>query len=880
MGVAEGFSNDGPAMTSSNRTFLRLTTVFCILCVAGIVEAATFVVPPDREMIRRADAIVIATPSLSYSQVTKDGIETVTRMSVEETIKGPATNDSINIVEPGGEVGNLFSYVAGAPRFEIGQRVLLFLTKTGPDRWSATDLVLGKFSFAADEKGQRLLARDADEIVGWNPDLSAHHERARAEDGFLRFVREEVAARRASEDYFVDTTPAPRTRTGRFSAIANAGFTATSYTMTISGSQGSRWNTFPSGVTFFASASGEPGAPGNGTTAVQTAIASWDNDPGSNINYVYGGTDSTHTQGLHAADGANTVLFERDLSSWGVTPFTCTSNSYSGTLGLGGITSASGTHTLGSETFVTTREGDVEMNRGLANCTLLFNNGDFNSALTHEIGHTLGFRHSDQTRDSSGACANDPSLECSNQAIMKSFISQGLNANLQPWDQHAAAAVYPGSTNCTPPTITTQPLSRTINRGQAVNIAVSVAGTAPFSYQWYQGASGNTSAPVSTDPSINVAPTATTSYWVRVSNACGSVNSATATITVNTTSCTPPAITSQPQSQTITRGQAVNIAVTASGTAPFTYQWYQGASGDTTTPVANSQSINVAPATTTSYWVRVTNACGGINSATATITVTQAAASVRGDFNGDGNPDLLWRNFSTGENRIWLLSASRAVLSVVALPTLNLNWQIAGVGDFDGDGNQDILLRNYVTGTNNAWLMLGTTVQGTVAVTGDSNVDRFVESVNDFNGDGKPDLVWRNHTTGAVYIWLMNGVVFSSLANLPSQPDLNWQIAGSGDFDGNGKPDILWRNYSNGNNQAWLMSGTTFQGTAAVTGDSNVDRRIDAVADFSHDGKADLVWRNYTTGADYIWLMNNVSFSSLTTLPTDSNLNWHIVGPR
>ena len=41
---------------------------------------------------------------------------------------------------------------------------------------------------------------------------------------------------------------------------------------------------------------------------VQAALATWTNDPGSNVNYVYGGLDSTHTQGLHAADGANTVL--------------------------------------------------------------------------------------------------------------------------------------------------------------------------------------------------------------------------------------------------------------------------------------------------------------------------------------------------------------------------------------------------------------------------------------------------------------------------------------------------------------------------------------------------------------------------------------------
>jgi hypothetical protein len=272
---------------------------------------------------------------------------------------------------------------------------------------------------------------------------------------------------------------------------------------------------------------------------MQAAFTSWDNDCGSNVNYVYAGVDDgTHTQGLHATDGRNTILFERDLSSWGVAPFTCSSNSYSGTLGIGGITSASGQNSVAGETFVTTAEGDVEMNRGLANCTLLFSNGDFNSALTHEVGHTLGFRHSDQTRDSAAACTTDASLECSNQAIMKSFIANGLNAALQVWDQHAVQAVYPGNvcapTSCTAPAITQQPASATITAGSSTTLSAAASGTAPLSYQWYAGSSGTTTnpGPGGTGTSVTVSPSTTTQYWLRVSNSCGVANSNAATVTV------------------------------------------------------------------------------------------------------------------------------------------------------------------------------------------------------------------------------------------------------------------------------------------------------------------------------------------------------------
>lgn len=180
---------------------------------------------------------------------------------------------------------------------------------------------------------------------------------------------------------------------------------------------------------------------------------------------------------------------------------------------------------------------------------------------------------------------------------------------------------------CSGPVITIQPQSQTIQSGQATSLWVSASGTAPLTYQWYQGPSGDTSIPIAgatadlyTTPSL----TQTTNYWVRVSNACGSADSNTATITV-TAACASPTLTSQPQSQTIQSGQTASMSVSASGTSPFSYQWYQGSSGDTSNPItgATSNSYTTPALTqTTSYWVGVTNSCGNVNSNTATITVT------------------------------------------------------------------------------------------------------------------------------------------------------------------------------------------------------------------------------------------------------------------
>lgn len=84
--------------------------------------------------------------------------------------------------------------------------------------------------------------------------------------------------------------------------------------------------------------------------------------------------------------------------------------------------------------------------------------------------------------------------------------------------------------NCTPPQIlgTGQPVSQTVNSGATATFSVQAEGSGPFSYQWYEGFPGMTHAPVAgarnrefTTPAV----TGRSSYWVRVSNACGSYDS-------------------------------------------------------------------------------------------------------------------------------------------------------------------------------------------------------------------------------------------------------------------------------------------------------------------------------------------------------------------
>jgi len=198
---------------------------------------------------------------------------------------------------------------------------------------------------------------------------------------------------------------------------------------------------------------------------------------------------------------------------------------------------------------------------------------------------------------------------------------QGGSWNQNPPLPYCNNGTIPGGYSCQVcPSVTSQPQSTSIVQGQSATLSVAASGSAP-TYQWYRGNSGDTSNPVAggTGTSITVTPSTTTNYWVRALNTCGPANSSTAAVTV-TIPCTPPSISSQPQSTTINPGATATLSVGASGSS-LSYQWYQGASGNTSQPVGSGSTLFVSPATTTSYWVAIWNGCGSLSSSTATVTL-------------------------------------------------------------------------------------------------------------------------------------------------------------------------------------------------------------------------------------------------------------------
>lgn len=147
----------------------------------------------------------------------------------------------------------------------------------------------------------------------------------------------------------------------------------------------------------------------------------------------------------------------------------------------------------------------------------------------------------------------------------------------------------------------------------------SVAGTLPTGLT-------HTNAKNSKTDSITGIPTQSGSFPITITaweNSNFTGRSASGSFTINVAG--PPVISSQPASISIVAGTSTTLQVTASGGTGISYQWYQGNSGVTTTPVGTNVRTFTTPILSESknYWVKVANTAfpSGTNSATAIVTV-------------------------------------------------------------------------------------------------------------------------------------------------------------------------------------------------------------------------------------------------------------------
>jgi hypothetical protein len=286
----------------------------------------------------------------------------------------------------------------------------------------------------------------------------------------------------------------------------------------------------------------------------------------------------------------------------------------------------------------------------------------------------------------------------------------------------------------TGPMIVAQPMSSELCSGSRATFSVGATGPAPISYQWRKNGvnlsdggnvSGSTTATLSINPTSS-ADTAT--YDVVVANACGSLNSAPAMLTVDVA----PMIASQPMSVTTCAGSRASFSVAASGTPTLTYQWRKNGSAlanGGNVSGANSPSLSINPTSTTdagSYDVVITNGCGTATSRSAALSINTPVT------------------FMTQPVSLVVCQDSMASFSASANGTapLSYQWQRNGSnltngGHYSGVTTTTLTINPVSAADTGSYTLVVTNGCGSLS----SNPATLVLNLTDTDGDGVPDCI-------------------------------------------------------------------------------------------------------------------------------------------
>jgi Ca2+-binding RTX toxin-like protein len=247
------------------------------------------------------------------------------------------------------------------------------------------------------------------------------------------------------------------------------------------------------------------------------------------------------------------------------------------------------------------------------------------------------------------------------------------------------------------------------------------------------------------------------------------------------------------------------------------------------------------------------------------------------DFNRNGFNDIVLRNYKTGDNVIWSMGGTNGTTVVGGLPLPNVPqpaYRLELTGDFNADNQADLLFRNYETGENLIWLMNDNNIIGGAVLPPLPDEAWQPRVAGDFTGDNKTDIVFRNTATGENIIWVMDGTTLTGGIALPPL-STEWRLSVGGDVDRNGTGDLFWRNSLTGDNVIWRMNRSTVLGGVALPRVPEAEWRIEGADDFDRNGFADFRWRNYKTGDNLVWLMDGANIISGAVLPPlAANSGW------
>lgn len=174
-----------------------------------------------------------------------------------------------------------------------------------------------------------------------------------------------------------------------------------------------------------------------------------------------------------------------------------------------------------------------------------------------------------------------------------------------------------------------------------------------------------------------------------------------------------------------------------------------------------------------------------------------------GDFNSDGYSDILWHDSTNKLSAVWFMSGTNWSRTVGWIPrSFGTGWQPVVTGDFNNDGNADIVWRNTSSGRNAIWYLTGTNLTSTAEIPAEPDLGYQLVGTGSFNRLGNTDLIWR-HSDGRNMVWLMNGSTRLKSIDLPAETNRSWVIVGTGGYTNTMLLNVESSENSNGLDFSW-----------------------------------------------------------------------------
>jgi hypothetical protein len=248
----------------------------------------------------------------------------------------------------------------------------------------------------------------------------------------------------------------------------------------------------------------------------------------------------------------------------------------------------------------------------------------------------------------------------------------------------------------------------------------------------------------------------------------------------------------------------------------------------------------------------------------------------------DEYADLYWNNTNTLQNVIWVMNQTNYNTNIVLQITNNVHpWHMVAVADFDRDGFSDLLWRDETTGNNAIWLMTNGTMLKTAQIITMGDTNWSVIGAYDANNDGSNDIWWRHKTEDMNAIWYMNLTNFITAESFIGSPGSFWKASVIGDCNNDGYGDLIWRETTNSGGVAiWFMRGTNSFDRVLVTNATAGDQtfKLIGAGQLNRLGNTDFLWQQYGSN-NFGWLMASNQFITATTnIHSNTNADWQFGG--